>query len=145
MISSSGVYVLFDENSNAVYVGQSRVIGKRVFYSIRERGFANKKCYVSILLCDKEELNSIEYTLIKYYESNYLLNKAKIKFDINNYCINRINFIEKTESHLLRHIILSNSNREKIVYNSIYAGGKSNMYEILLSIGKSGSETFIRL
>lgn len=113
-----GIYFLYNENKELIYIGQSRNIYVRLLEHIAE----NKKHYQyfkAIKIEDSDFMELMEIYLIQLYkESHNLMNRLSVKFDFENF------FLHIPSSLRLKYNIDNFKNLfqeiEPLIFNSDY-------------------------
>jgi len=63
-----GIYLLYDEEQNICYIGQSRILGKRIYQSLIQKNPYTNSVTFSYFLIDDELLDLVEAVGIHYYQ-----------------------------------------------------------------------------
>lgn len=122
-----GIYFLYNQDKELIYIGQSRNIYIRLLEHIAE----NKKQFDSfkaIKIDDSDFMELMEIYLIQLYkETHNLLNRLTIKFDFENFFLNvpsSIRLKYNLNNFIEYHKEIENFISNKLDFNSMFFSNK---------------------
>ena len=122
-----GIYFLYNQDKELIYIGQSRNIYIRLLEHIAE----NKKqleYFKAIKIDDSDFMELMEIYLIQLYkETHNLLNKLTIKFDFENFFLNvpsSIRLKYNLNNFIEYHKEIENFISNKLDFNSMFFSNK---------------------
>lgn len=122
-----GIYFLYNQNKELIYIGQSRNIYIRLLEHIAE----NKKqfdYFKAITIDDSDFMELMEIYLIQLYkESHNLLNRLTIQFDFENFFLNvpsSIRLKYNLNSFIEYHKEIENFINNKLDFNTMFFTNK---------------------
>lgn len=122
-----GIYFLYNQDKELIYIGQSRNIYIRLLEHIAE----NKKqfeYFKAIKIDDSDFMELMEIYLIQLYkETHNLLNRLTIKFDFENFFLNvpsSIRLKYNLNNFIEYHKEIENFISNKLDFNSMFFGNK---------------------
>jgi len=122
-----GIYFLYNQDKELIYIGQSRNIYIRLLEHIAE----NKKqfeYFKAIKIDDSDFMELMEIYLIQLYkETHNLLNRLTIKFDFENFFLNvpsSIRLKYNLNNFIEYHKEIENFISNKLDFNSMFFSNK---------------------